>query len=65
MNTTSEAAALKNSDRLLRHLEKDSLAAALVHAHENPDGTTPNEAMAAIISARIDAVKEAFDEPKA
>ena len=57
-------ATLNNVDRLLKHLEANSLAAQLVEAHRL-QSDAPDKSMKDILKARLQQVKEALERPKA
>ena len=56
-----EADPKDNVDRLLGHLKDDSLAARLVRAHRAPQAGDPAAPMKAILTERLEQVKETLD----
>jgi hypothetical protein len=50
-----------NYDRLLNHLNADSLAARLVQAYRAPEAGGPMEAMKAVLRERIEKEREEID----
>ena len=56
-----EADPKDNVDRLLEHLKNDSLAARLVRAHRAPQAGDPAAPMKALLTERLEQVKETLD----
>lgn len=53
-----------NCDRLLTHLEDDSLAYRLVRAHRDRDITDPEESMKIVLRERLQRVRGSIDDPE-
>jgi hypothetical protein len=53
-----------NFERLLSHLQRDSLAARLVSAYAGPGEHTPAEAVSKAIADRLAELKRHYDEPE-
>jgi hypothetical protein len=53
-----------NSERLLTHLEEDSLAARLVQSYCRRDPAKPIESMKAVLQERIQQVRDTIDRHK-
>lgn len=52
-----------NFDRLLSHLDSDSLAAKLVSAYAEPGQHTRAKALRNVIAGRLHELKESYDDP--
>lgn len=50
-----------NVDRLLEHLKDESLAARLVRAHGAAEAASPTDSMKAILTERLEQVREEID----
>jgi hypothetical protein len=53
-----------NFERLLSHLQENSLAARLVSAYAGPGAQTVAEAVSKVIAARLAELKRRYDVPK-
>ena len=53
-----------NYDRLLSHIEKDSLAARLVQAHRAPEAGGSAEAMKTVLRERLAKARKKIDSPE-
>ncbi len=61
---TQDAKPLDNVARLLKHLKDGSLAVRLVGAHRNPGAGSPVTSAKAVLTARLEQVRESLDNPK-
>lgn len=58
------AAPQNNFERLIAHLDKDSLAAKLVSAHAAPGAHTPAQAVIEVMTNRLNELKKSYDNPE-